>query len=124
MAFHGYQAFTNNLGISSVMVIFSLSGSLMLWTLSPTKVIEVQAKPQSTKKNISQEQRSCSGTLHNPPKSRRKLMVNLVLKVNKCLQKCTSKNSLNLIFIKNMLVKKKRNNNEKKMFQLVTFLRI
>jgi hypothetical protein len=49
MAFHGYQAFTNNLGISSVMVIFSLSGSLMLWTLSPTKVIEVQAKPQSTK---------------------------------------------------------------------------
>lgn len=33
-----------SLGISSVIVSFTLLGSLMLWTLSPTKVTLIQAE--------------------------------------------------------------------------------
>ena len=44
MAFHGYHARTSSLGIGSEMVKFSFSGSLVVWTLSPTKVMDVQAE--------------------------------------------------------------------------------
>lgn len=44
MAFHGYHDLISSLGISSAIVAFSWSGSLIMCTLSPTNVMPVQAE--------------------------------------------------------------------------------